>query len=519
MNKKLLKENLSELLNNYPIKSDDIVIEKPKNKDHGHFSSPLAFSLTKPLKKAPKIIAEEIIETLLKSKKITDMFEISNINGYLNFTYKDTVAWDAFKLLLNKPYIYQINQQSILLEYVSANPTGPLHIGHGRWAVIGSVIENLLKETKHQFKTEFYINDAGSQIKKFYDSVSAKKNNKPIPEDGYHGSYISEIAAEDVDPITSVINKQKETLSKLNVSFDSWFSEKTLHENKSIELVLEKLETIKLTYINDNAIWFKSTEFGDEKDRVLVKSDGSYTYFLVDIAYHHNKINRGFNHLISIFGADHHGYIKRLNAAVEALSSIEKTSTTLTVILGQLVNLFRDQEPVRMSKRTGDMITLNEVIDEIGVDATRYYLIEKSYDTTIDFDLDLAKKQSSENPVYYIQYAHARMCSILRKFEELESNISDQHINLKFNQTEKDLITLALDFHSTIEEVTLQLTPYKLAQYLQALAKTCHAFYETCPILKSTEDEQQKRLIIIKQTKAILAYGLNLLGITAPTKM
>ena len=348
-----------------------------------------------------------------------------------------------------------------------------------------------MKHSKN-LKTEFYINDAGSQIKKFNDSVNALRLNKEIPEDGYHGHYVTELAKTKNNPVEEILKQQKDTLNKINVTFDNWFSETSLHQNDAIKNILKKLEKIELVYTKDDATWFKSTEFGDEKDRVLIKSDGSYTYFLVDIAYHHNKIKRGFTDLIAILGADHHGYINRLKAAIKALGKVESTSVNLDVVLGQLVNLFRDGEAVRMSKRTGEMITLAEVIDEIGVDATRYYLIEKSHDTTIDFDLELAKKKSSENPVYYIQYAHARMNSILNKI-----NITVNKDTIKTNsleRAERDLIVLTNNIHNVIQEATNKLSPYKLAYYLTQLARSFHYFYETCPIMKSEKDIKKKEL-------------------------
>ena len=519
MNKKNLQNILEKILKQNNITIATVVVDKPKNVDHGDFAIPLAFSLAKTFKKAPILIADDLIKMIEKDLNINQIFELSNAKGYINFKQKDTYLWHQFNTLLSKPYTYEKNNNYSLLEYVSANPTGPLHIGHGRWAVIGSVIANLFQETNKSFKTEFYINDAGSQITKFYDSVNAVKENLPIPEDGYHGSYINDLASLNKDPLESVLDLQKTTLNSINVSFDQWFSEKSLHKNNSIENVLNDLKKINLTYVKENAVWFKTSEYGDEKDRVLVKSDGQYTYFLVDIAYHQNKIKRGFTHLIAILGADHHGYVKRLNAAVQALAKIEEKSITLEVVLGQLVNLFRNGEPIRMSKRTGEMITLNEVVNEIGMDATRYYLIEKSQDTTINFDLELAKKQSAENPVYYIQYAHARMNSILNKTkEEVESKIT-LSADVSLTKAERDLILLSSDIHNVIEDATSKLAPYKIAAYLTLLAKTFHSFYEKCPILKASKEDQAKRIIIVEQSKKVFAYGLNLLGISAPAKM
>tara|TARA_A100001015_G_scaffold139812_1_gene155035 strand:+ start:313 stop:1881 length:1569 start_codon:yes stop_codon:yes gene_type:complete len=522
MNKKTLKTKLLSILNQHQYSLNDLSIDKPKDLDHGDFATPIAFSLAKKLKKSPIEIADEIIKIININSEIKFTFDITNIKGYINFKQKNAFLWDKFNAILNHPYNYTRESSNTLLEYVSANPTGPLHIGHGRWAVIGSVIANLFKETNKEYKTEFYINDAGSQIKKFYESINAIKENRNIPDDGYHGTYIKDLAKTKDDPLNTILNQQKHTLSSINVNFDNWFSEKSLHKNKAIQNVLNDLAKYNLTYEKENATWFKTTEYGDEKDRVLIKSDGEYTYFLVDIAYHQSKIKRGFTHLIAILGADHHGYIKRLDAAVQALAKIEKKEITMKVVLGQLVNLFRNEEPIRMSKRTGEMITLAEVIKEIGMDATRYYLIEKSHDTTINFDLELAKKQSSENPVYYIQYAHARMNSILKKVNEtikVNKKITLETNQLNLTKPERDLILLASDFHNIIEEATQKLSPYKIANYLTLLAKTFHSFYEKCPILNSKKEDQLKRIIIVTQTKKVFSYGLNLLGISAPAKM
>ncbi len=495
----------------------DVIIETPKDKAFGNYATPLAFGLAKTLRKSPKHIAEDFCTLLNNNSTYNSNFLFTAVNGYINITLKDTYLWHMFTSYFNTPFTFAKDTDSILLEFVSANPTGPLHIGHGRWAVIGSVLANLFDVVNKNFKTEFYINDEGNQIKKFRDSIQAVQEGKPIPEDGYHGAYIKDLAQSKNDPLLTTIANQRQTLSLIHVEFDTWFSENTLHMQKDIVNVLKLLESSGVTYTENNAIWFKTSDFGDDKDRVLVKSDGTYTYFLVDIAYHNHKIKRGFNKLYTILGADHHGYVQRMNAAINALGKIHQKEISLIIVIGQLVNLFRDGEPVKMSKRTGDMITLQEVVEEIGIDATRYFLIEKSTDTHVDFDLALAKKKSNENPVYYIQYAHARLCTLIEKFPQSETHNQLHHINLE--PAERHLLSHALKLQDDIEDAVQQLAPYKIAQYTYELARLFHSFYQACPILKATDDVQQSRIIICRCLKKQLAYCLNLLGISAPAKM
>lgn len=413
---------------------------------------------------------------------------------------------------------YPNTDQRILVEYVSANPTGPLHIGHGRWAVLGDVLVSLLKATNHDVTSEFYINDAGKQVTMFYDSIDAVKKDLPIPEDGYHGQYIHDLAEQDKDPLQVNIDHQKSTMGKLDVTFDQWFSEKELHQGTQIQDFLTLLKEKKLVYDQDGALWFKSTAYGDEKDRVLIKADGNFTYFLVDFLYHYKKVERGYTQLINIWGADHHGYVPRVRAGLEAFYGDDyKKDSRFTVMIGQLVSLKRNGQPVRMSKRTGEMITFEEVINEIGPDAVRYFLIEKSPDTHVDFDMDLAVKKSLENPVYYIQYAHARICSILKKSDSIE--VPDSISDLDLNDVERATILHCSRVYDVCWDAAQSLAPYRLTHYLFQLAKQFHSFYENCPILSATPTDQKKRLFILTQVKKTLIYVLNILNISAPESM
>ncbi|MFA5878659.1 MAG: arginine--tRNA ligase [Candidatus Margulisiibacteriota bacterium] len=515
----MIKQKLKEIL--LPILQDDFFLDIP-NSSYGDFASNIAFGLAKKLKQSPKLIAEELAEQLQKNIALNKIIETKALNGFLNFVFSNEFLWQEFTVFLDTKIDFPVNKDKILLEYVSANPTGPLHIGHGRWAVIGDILTRVFKFIGVEVSTEFYINDAGNQIQNFNRTIKAIKENSPIPEDGYHGQYMYELAKEP-DPLAAIIDAQRKILADLDVNFDTWFYESSLYKKNAIIEVLDILSQKELTYQKEGALWFKSTKFGDEKDRVLVKNDTANTYFLVDLAYHLTKLKRGFTYLINIWGADHHGYVLRVQSALKCLSD---TEFKFKVIIGQLVSLYRDNEPLKMSKRTGEMITLEEVFQEIGKDALRFFMIQKSPDQTLDFDLELAKKNSNENPVFYLQYAYARICSILAKFGQVDSARVlakiDDYCNGGFGQNEKinltdierKLILKAMQIHDEIYEAANNLAPYRIANYLLELVKIFHVFYEKCPILKAPEFEQAKRIFIILKIKQTFALGFDLLGIT-----
>ncbi|MCP4049127.1 MAG: arginine--tRNA ligase [bacterium] len=508
-----------ELQGSFPIEGK-MLLEIPKNQEYGDFATNISFQLAKKMRMSPLLIARNICDKLSDSMQ-GDFFKFNAVNGFINIKVSCRWLWQNLLELYNDKINFPETDNKILIEYVSANPTGPLHIGHGRWAVIGSTIDSILRFTKRNTYSEFYINDAGNQIKNFYNSVAAVRNNKPVPENGYHGSYIKDLAKSKEDPLKINIQHQKNTLNKIQVHFQNWYSEKSLYENSMVSKTIALLKEKKLTYENEGALWFKSQNSGDEKDRVLIKADGTYTYFAVDIAYHYDKIQRGYNKLINIWGADHHGYIQRVKAAVSALCGPQfMDSSSFTIIIGQLVSLLRGSEPVRMSKRTGEIITLDEVIEEIGPDATRYFLLQKSPDTHIEFDLELAKQKSSENPVFYIQYAHARICNILKKMGDINLNLTltwDNHSQL--NSYERQLVFKCIMVYDEIWAASNLLAPHKLANYTWDLARHFHVFYENCHILKADEETAKKRIVILNQTKKTLVLCLELMGISAPETM
>lgn len=502
---------LNDALSEMGVSISYIPIEYPENLEHGHFATPLAMSLARELKKNPKMIAEEIYQQI-HTNSLFDKIEIAG-PGYLNFFISESFLEKKLtEVLSEKPFGQNnsLSEEHILLEYISANPTGPLHIGHGRWAAVGDSLSRLLKFSGANIYREFYVNDAGVQISHLHASVLAVQNGQEVPEDGYQGSYIKELAQEvsqtGTSPELLMQKSQAETLKKFRTEFDNWFSEKSLHADGAIQETFKELEQKDAVYHQDGALWFKSTAYSkDDKDRVVIKADGSYTYFAADIAYHRNKINRGFPRLVNILGFDHHGYVERISAAVHVLGG------NLTVLLGQMVNLFRNGEPVRMSKRTGDMITLDEVIEEIGTDATRYLLIRRPMNSSVDFDLETAKSNTDDNPVFYVQYAYARICSILSNTKKQASFSEFTHLD------EKLLLLEILKFEDLILEIAQSYELNKIPTYLEDLASMFHRFYRNCRIIDDSNEES--RLALCLATQKTIAQGLELLGVSAPKKM
>lgn len=517
----MIKAHLTSILagwfqeNGVPLEQP-LSLESPKQADMGDYALTCCFSLAKPLRKAPKLIAEDFVAQLNSAPTFTEKLTFEARNGFINIRLSDAYLWEVAIETFKTGYAFPAKNESVLLEYVSANPTGPLHIGHGRWAVLGMALANLLRTIGVTVSTEFYINDAGNQVDKFRQSVAAAQKGLPIPEDGYHGAYIQELAQDPSDPLPRMLALQRSVLKKINITFDTWFSEKSLYTDHAVESALNALEEKNVTYKEDDALWFRSTDFGDDKDRVLIKADGHYTYFAVDIAYHKHKLDRGFNKLINIWGADHHGYVPRVKAAVQALGySKEK----LDVLIGQLVSLKRGGEPVRMSKRTGEMITFEEVIDEIGADATIFYLLYRSADSHVEFDLEVAKSQTNENPVYYVQYAHARICSILRKLD-LPLETPDLTLQTSaLTSQERELLLLLVKAKETVYESALSYAPYRLMTYVYDIAKLFHHVYETCPIATAEPIEKAQRVALVYLTKKVLKETLALVGISAPASM
>ena len=477
-----VKETLIEEIKASIIKSElvetvpEIKIETPKDPANGDYSSNIAMVLTKLARKNPREIANQIVENLDTNKANVKKVDIAG-PGFINFYLDQQYLTEIIKTALTKGETFgqteERKNESIIVEYVSANPTGDLHIGHARNAAVGDTLSNVLSAAGYDVTREYYINDAGKQIENLAHSIEARYNqalglDAELPEDGYYGKDIIAIGKDLAEKHPEIkdeaeeeriktfrklgldyeMEKLKQDLADFNIHFDNWFSETSLYETNKISAVLDKMTELGYTYEQDGATWLKTTEFGDDKDRVLIKQDGTYTYFLPDIAYHYDKVERGFDKLINLFGADHHGYINRLKASLETFGVDSKR---LEIQIMQMVRLLQDGVEVKMSKRTGNAITLRDIMDEVGIDAARYFLTMRSPDTHFDFDMELAKKESQDNPVYYAQYAHARISSIIRQAEEKGITI-DQNVDLSLITHEKafDLLKKIAEFEPTM---------------------------------------------------------------------
>ncbi|TCK06600.1 arginine--tRNA ligase [Phorcysia thermohydrogeniphila] len=516
--------------------------EKPKKKEFGDFATNVSFLLARELREKPFVIAQEL------SEKLSQLSEFEKVEvaggGFINFTFSQNFYVKLLREVAETDfYVSDIGKgKKILLEYVSANPTGPLHVGHGRGAVVGDVLYRIMKLTGYSPEREFYINDAGRQIKLLGLSIYArmkelKGEDYPFPEDGYKGEYIKELAEkllkerpdilelpeEEAVEVASEFGKEellkeiKEDLKELGVEFDSWFSEKGLYERGEVERVLKLLDEKGLLYEKDGALWLKTTLFGDDKDRVVRRSNGEYTYFASDIAYHYNKIERGYDKAIDVWGADHHGYIPRVKAAIEALG---KDPDWLEVVLIQLVKLFKGGQEVKMSKRAGNFVTLRWLMDEVGVDAVRFFFLLKRHDTPLDFDIDLALSAKNENPVYYVQYAHARLCSIIDKAKERGLEPRDEHLNLLSSEEEKELITGCYMLRYELQAAAERREPHRLTYYLIDLASKLHRFYNKHRVVDEEKKElTSARLYLIEAVRKTIKTGLDILNINAPRRM
>lgn len=492
---------------------------------------------------APRKIAEEIVNRL--EAPFLDKTAIAG-PGFINFYLKSDVIYNSLADLLKQGSQYgnlpKKSHPRIQVEYVSANPTGPLHVGHGRGAAYGSALVNLMRAAGYSVSSEYYINDAGNQINNLAASVNARYlellgRQTDFPENGYHGHDIIDtaqrIADKDGDKYLHMSDEKrleifrelalkeklaalKEDLADFNVHFDVWFSERTLHPD-AINDVCKKLMDNGNMYEKDGALWLKSTSYGDDKDRVVIRDNGVPTYLAADIAYHNNKFERNFDKLINIWGADHHGYICRVKAAMAALGY---NPDNLEVLLLQMVSLYRNGELVKMSKRTGQSVTLAELIEEVGSDAARFFFIMRSLDSQLDFDLDLAKSQSNENPVYYVQYAHARICSIFRQMKEAGVAVKENpDLSLLTDETEITLIKKLLSYPDEIALAAKNKAPHRIAAYVHDAASMFHSFYNKCRILGVDDKLAQARLALCTATKNILMHGLAVLGVSAPEKM
>lgn len=543
--KEVLKKAIIDLgyVDDYAI--DNIVIEIPKDKSHGDYSSNIAMQLTKVLKRNPREIAQGIIETLDKDAGNIDHVEIAG-PGFINLFLKKDAMTSIIKEVLDEKDNYGKTDHGqgvkYNIEFVSANPTGDLHLGHAKGAAVGDSICRIMSAAGYDVTREYYINDAGNQITNLALSLYARYlqalgYEKELPEDGYHGKDIIEIAKriqeEEGDRFVNIDEKEaisyfrnigtkhelekiQDILKEYRVSFDVWFSETSLYENNKVVPTIEKLKEKGYTYESEGALWFKSTEFGDDKDRVLVKSDGSYTYLTPDIAYHMNKLDRGYQYLVDLLGADHHGYINRMKAAIQALGY---NADQLNIDIMQMVRMVENGEVVKMSKRTGNAVTIKDLIEDIGVDAARYFFVSKAASSPFDFDLGLAKSKSNENPVYYAQYAHARMCSILVQAKNAGIDVTD-HYELLTHDKEIELVKHINEFRNEIIESAKLRAPHKIANYIQRLAQLFHSFYNDCYVIDDNNKElSAQRLSLVVASQITLKNALNLIGVEAPEKM
>jgi arginyl-tRNA synthetase len=467
--------------------------------------------------------------------------------GFINFYLNPDWVYDMLARIVEAGENYgnlpKASDEKIQLEYVSANPTGPLHVGHGRGAAVGSALANLLKAAGYDVEQEYYINDAGNQMNNLARSVNARYlellgKEIEFPEDGYHGHDIIDTAqriinkygnrflqmeeAERLEEFKTIAYQEKlaalkEDLERFNVRFDVWFSEKTLHEANKIKEACDRLLEKGYMYEQDGALWLKSTAFGDDKDRVVIRDNGVPTYFAADIAYHANKFGRGFDRVINLWGADHHGYIARMKAAMQCMGYQPEQ---LEILILQMVRLLRDGQEVKMSKRTGQSVTLNELIDEVGTDAARFFFVMRSIDSQLDFDLDLAKKKSNDNPVFYVQYAHARICSIMRQVAEAGIKVQGKgDYKLLTEPVEVDLIKKLGEYPEMLATAAKERAVQQVAHYVYDLAGLFHSAYNQCRILGVNEDLQQARLAMVMAVGHVVRHALSILGVSAPEKM
>ena len=522
----------------------EVQLTVPPKKEFGDFASNFAMQSARALRCNPRVLAQYIVENLdcpyVKKAEIAGP-------GFINFYLNPDWVYDMLARIVEAGENYgnlpKASDEKIQLEYVSANPTGPLHVGHGRGAAVGSALANLLKAAGYDVEQEYYINDAGNQMNNLARSVNARYlellgKEIEFPEDGYHGHDIIDTAqriinkygdrflqmeeAERLEEFKTIAYQEKlaalkEDLERFNVRFDVWFSEKTLHEANKIKEACDRLLEKGYMYEQDGALWLKSTAFGDDKDRVVIRDNGVPTYFAADIAYHANKFGRGFDQVINLWGADHHGYIARMKAAMQCMGYQPEQ---LEILILQMVRLLRDGQEVKMSKRTGQSVTLNELIDEVGTDAARFFFVMRSIDSQLDFDLDLAKKKSNDNPVFYVQYAHARICSIMRQVAEAGIKVQGKgDYKLLTEPVEVDLIKKLGEYPEMLATAARERAVQQVAHYVYDLAGLFHSAYNQCRILGVNEDLQQARLAMVMAVGHVVRHALSILGVSAPEKM
>ena len=540
--------SLSLLIEDIPA---EIVVERPKNREHGDWTSNIAMVIAKPAGMPPRDCASLIADTLSQSPTFTRI-DVAG-PGFLNFTLNPAVAAELVRTIVTAGSHFGTGESlagtTVNVEFISANPTGPLHLGHTRWAVVGDAIARVLHAAGATVVKEFYINDRGSQMDKFGASITARALGVDVPEDGYHGAYISDLATDilahhpefsDLPESERLVafreagyarqlGQQRETLEKFRTFFDVWYSERTLHESGAVDRGMARLREHGHVFEADGATWLRTTDFDDDKDRVLIKADGELTYFASDTAYFVDKRDRGFDVCLYLLGADHHGYVNRLRAV--AACAGDDPDRTIEILIGQMVKMTRDGKEVRLSKRAGDMITLDDLVDEVGVDAARYSLVRYPADSPLTLDLDLLVKQSNDNPVFYVQYAHARIASVLRNAAELslvpaltaDWDSSAVDVSLLAHDREADLIAALGDYPRVVAFAAQVREPHRVARYLEDLGALYHRFYDSCRVLprsgEAFEGIHLARLWLCAATRQVLANGLDLMGVSAPERM
>ena len=522
---------------------ESVKVERPKVREHGDYATSVALQLAKPAGRPPREVAE-LVAARLRAADGVSRVDVAG-PGFLNVTLDSAAQGELARTVVTSGATYgrsEVNaRHRFNLEFVSANPTGPLHLGHVRWAAVGDALGRILEASGAEVVREYYFNDAGVQIDRYALSLLAAARGEPTPPDGYGGAYIGDIAAQVVqdhpdaldlgqDEAVALFRREgmdlmfaeiRRSLADFGVHFDVYFNEKDLHDKGELDVALKRLTDAGHVFEQDGATWLRTTTFGDDKDRVLIKADGDWTYFAADCAYYLDKRERGFDKVVIMLGADHHGYIGRYKALVAAYG--DDPEDNFEILLGQLVNLFKDGQPLRMSKRAGTSVTLQELVDAIGADAGRYALARYSTDSTIDLDLDLWSRRTSDNPVFYVQYAHARVASLLRNAADLGLDRGELHPELLGHEREGDLLGSLGEFPRVVATAAELREPHRVARYLEELAGTYHRFYDACRVLprgdEETTDLHRARLWLVEATRVVLANGLGLLGVTAPDRM
>lgn len=525
-----------------------IELDRPRRREHGDWATNLALALAGRVGLDPREVASAIAEAMPHAPGIIERVEVAG-PGFINFHLAPHFVRRVLFEVMEKGPAFGTSSigggRKVQVEFVSANPVGPLHLGHGRWAALGDSICSVMSHAGYDVEREYYINDYGTQVANFGKSISARYLEElgievEFPGNGYRGRYVTDIAgrivAEHGDEYAAMDEEERSrlfaeteyprmvdsiraVLERMGVAFDVWFSERELYQRGEVGEAVEALKGEGRAYEEKGALWLRTSEFGDEKDRVLVRSNGEPTYFASDIAYHRDKMLRGFDLVIDIWGADHHGYVPRMMAAMEAMGF---GSGHLEVLLGQLVKLYRGGEPVTMSKRTGEIVTLEELLDEVGVDAARYFFLQRSADSPVDFDIELARRESPENPVYYVQYAHARICSILRYAEESgvdTSDPSEEDIDTLNTESDMDLLRKLAELEEMVEFCAERRAPHRLTGYAEELASVFHAFYRDCRVVTEDESLTRARVFAVRGVRQVLEIVLGLLGVSAPERM